>query len=100
MSELTTSALGKATGGSMQARSSSVENPPCASRAGDQVPADNVGSATEDRCHSAFQSILYKASAAGPDHTPPEAPTYFRDLNLNQIVDTITALKHPLIFIS
>jgi DNA mismatch repair protein MutS len=93
MSELTTSALGNATGGSVQARSSPVENSPCASRAGDLVLADNVGRATGDPCRSTFQSILYEEPTDGSDHTPPEAPAYFRDLNLDQIVDTITAGK-------
>jgi hypothetical protein len=41
----------------------------------------------------AFQSILYEHDRVGARDAPSEAPEYFRDLNLDQIVDAITAGK-------
>lgn len=49
--------------------------------------------AAGDRVHPAFRSILYQEDEACVDTGPKQAPAYFRDLNLDQIVGAITAGK-------
>ncbi|PPQ33609.1 MutS-related protein [Rhodopila globiformis] len=56
--------------------------------------ADQAGPQAADRqkLYDAFESILYQ-QAREPSQLPRTAPAYFRDLNLDQIVEVITAHK-------